>query len=154
MSQTLLPGLVDESHWTFMAATMSESLTRMAGDRQVDSKDVPPAILDASREFFALVQGAIEGRNDLDHVGTASNYCIAARALRSTAAGLMDRSKLNQTLSSYAEVIESLTREPRALTTAEAEVLRAVASFFASIHSTGESKAYERFAGGAELDEI
>jgi hypothetical protein len=154
MFHGVLPGLVDESHWTFMAATMSEALSAMAKSGEVDPEAVPPAIRDASQEFFRLVCGAIHDTEDLDPVGTAANYCIAARALRSTSASTLVRKTLNDTLSMYRDTLGSLERERRSLNEMEVPLYESMAMFFYSIVRTGETRSYERSVGSVDTDEL
>ena len=145
MSQTNSPGLVDASHWTFVAAAMAKALRSRAGGARPDESPIPRGIYRAARDFFRMVNEALESEVPTNPVGSAANYAIAARAVR-VSAGTAPKTEEEYTrlLRRYSELLERLDpmQSNPPLSTEDLEDL---AGFFKQIAEEGEAKAHEKY---------
>src|SRR5690349_18678838 len=131
MSRTISPGLIDASHWTYVATAMASRLH--GATTGLGRASIPAGVLRAAQAFLHLAEEAASGTVPTDPVASAANYGIAARALRATARLTpTDRANVNERIRQYTMLVDALGAEDTASRPAAPD-LEQLAEFFAQV---------------------
>jgi hypothetical protein len=147
MSRTFSQGLVDASHWTFVAASMADSLRKSLGPPPRSAPSIPKGVHEAARDFFRIVMEAIDGGVPTNPVASAANYGIAIHAIQSsTNPATESEEEINEILRKYSGVMKAIDPELGGTTLPPAEDIEELAVFFEQLTRDGETVAYEQFS--------
>jgi len=145
MSDTISVDVVGPSYWAYMATVMAECLEKFVAEEEIRPDQIPPAIFDGAKEFFALVLEAAGDTFPENPPASINAYVIASEALRGASRPFPATSQdLRSELEEYSQFVDRLA-EPQALTRVEdKEKAETLKKFFLHLAADGESEVYER----------
>ncbi len=142
MSQTASVGVVDPSHWAYMASVMAEKLRQILNAQQTGDAQIPPGVYRDAREFYRLVLEAAGDGTPGNPPASINAYALAADAVRAVQADA-SRADVEATLGRQKALLDDL-QQPRGLSEEELNTLSSLRAFFLWLKQEGESDAYER----------
>jgi hypothetical protein len=148
MSDTISVDVVGPSYWAYMATVMAECLNTFVQQEKVRPDEIPAAVYDGAKEFFALVLEAAGDVFPENPPASTNAYVIASEALRGASKPFPATSQaLRAELERYSQFIDDLS-EPRELTeAADIETAEALKRFFMHLAEDGEAEVYEHTVG-------
>jgi hypothetical protein len=146
MSETISPGLVDESHWTFVAASMADALRKGVGDPTAVHRRIPKGVYRAACDFFRPVVEALGKSIPMSPVASAANYAIAFNALTASVSPTrLTEEESNLRLKEFSAILDGFSSQGSS-PSPNTQNLEGLAAFFEKIAEEGEKKASERHA--------
>jgi hypothetical protein len=146
MSETISPGLVDESHWTFVAASMADALRKGAGDPATVHRRIPKGVYRAARDFFRPIVEALGESIPTSPVVSVANYAMAFNALTaSVSPARLTEEESNLRLKEFSAILDGFSSQGSS-PPPDTRDLEGLAAFFERIAEEGEKKASEKHA--------
>lgn len=144
MSRTISPGLVDASHWTFVATAMADSLRKMIHSNS-STKIIPVGVYRAAQGFFKEATEAIGTAIPSNPVASAANYDIATKAIQwsNATTNFETEEEYNHLLKKYSET-NNLLQPGSGHSPPGKPELEELAKFFDGIAKSGDLESYER----------
>jgi len=143
MSQTITPGDVGASHWTYMATVMYECLDDVLSEKRNVKVNLPSGVYRIALRFFDLVLQGANGKIPKNPVASYRAYLIAADAVAgSSFRDYSTRADLKKRLEQFRSFIEYLP-EKSAFSKDEKEIAESLRHFFINLATEGETEAYQ-----------
>lgn len=140
MSLTYSTNQLQAGHWRYASHAMVESLRAIIAARSVRQEFLSPRLLVAAKELLQLALNARIGKDVQDLSSSIANYRVAADALRRVDPTLAtDRSRLDETMQEYAELLADLAPN-RPLNDEDLLRLKGLQSFFQHVFRAADAQ--------------
>jgi hypothetical protein len=145
MSDTISVDVVGPSYWSYMATVMAECLDTFVEDEKIRPDEIPAAVYDGAKEFFALVLEAAGDVFPENPPASINAYVIASEALRGASKPFPATSQdLRSELERYSRFVDDLAEARRLTKVEDKETATALKRFFLHLAEDGEAEVYER----------